>query len=119
VKEEEEPRPGPRGDVGHRGDLDALGPEVREDLAEDAVLDLGGVGDDLGLRVFEGDRVLVEGLVDRQIDVFPDARRKDAAAVFLVERRNVAAPAAETHAEGRPGDDHFFIPLSLRAYFST
>ena len=92
---------GPRGDVGHRGDLDALDAEVLEDLAEDPVLDLVWVGHDLGLGVFERYRILVEGLIDRQIDVFPDARREDAAAVLLVERGDVAPAAAEAHAEGR------------------
>jgi len=105
--------PGPRGDVGHRGDFDALDAEVLEDLAEDAVLDLVGVGHDLGLRVLERYRFLVEGFVDRQIDVLPDAGREDAAAVFLVERRNVAAAPAEAHAEWRSGDNHcFFFFLS-------
>ena len=56
--------------VGHRGDFNAFGFEICQDLPKDAMLDLRRIVYNFGLRILQGDGVFVEGFVYGEVDVF-------------------------------------------------
>ena len=106
----EEPMPGARGHVGHRGDLQRLAAPVADQrLAQDRVADLARVVDLLELRVLQPVAAL-EDRVREHVDVLVDRPADQEAAVLAVVGGQVGAAAAERDAQRRAAEDDAHRP---------
>ena len=95
------------GNVRHRGQFQRLPAQSHqgEGFADDRVLQLGRLRHPFQLGILD-DEVRHEGLMQGDINIFINGGGNEKAAVPLVVRRQVGAPAAQGDAQRRSGDDH-------------